>query len=161
MYATLPLIFSKMAKFSLPVIFVFFEMLLLEIIFSTSIQVSPSKGGETPPFVVTNILLQSPWVKTPLHSHCPWMNLPNNPWASQLWVKTCVTSGSYANLLPLRNFSQLSLSPWILLPECHQANCILNPIYGYSQVLSLSDLINLMQFPSFSPKYCYHIPRIT
>ena len=77
-----------MANFSLPVIFVFFEMLLLELNFSTSIQVSPSEGGEIPPFVVFNMLTpQARWVKTPLPSHCPWMNLPNNTWASQLWVK--------------------------------------------------------------------------
>ena len=98
-----------MANFSLPVIFVFFEMLLLEIIFSTSIQVSPLKGGEIPPFVVTNILLQSPWVKTPLHSHCPWMNLPNNPWASQLWVKT-----QFLSHCPWANFTQQLCHFWFI-----------------------------------------------
>jgi hypothetical protein len=78
-----------MANFFLPVIFVFFKMLLLEFNFSTSIQVSPSEGDEIHPFVVINMLtLQARWVKTPLLSHRPWLSLPNTPWVPQLWVKT-------------------------------------------------------------------------
>ena len=65
----LPLIFSKMANFSLPVNFVFFAMLLLKVSFSTSIQVSPSMGGETPPIVVITELR----VKSPPQSHFTWL----------------------------------------------------------------------------------------
>jgi hypothetical protein len=66
-FCELPLIFSKMANFSLPVNSVFFVMLLLEFISRTSIQVSPSMGGGIPPIVVTNIL-----------SHCPWLIISQN-----------------------------------------------------------------------------------
>ena len=54
-----------MSNFFLPVIFLFFEMLPLEFFSGTSIQVSPSMGGETLPIVVFKDLL----VKSPLLSH--------------------------------------------------------------------------------------------
>ena len=125
-----------MANSSLPVNVLFFAMLLLKVSFSTSIQVSPSMGGETPPIVVITELRvksppQLPLYVVDLHSNTwnflsnlgldkprPKLLLPVN-FCSQVTHVTSRLCAYGSSVLTLVDYSPIPHIPWYLNPSCH------------------------------------------
>ena len=84
-------------------------------------------GGEIPPIVVINI-----------PHHRPWLNQPNYPWVSHLWVKTPIPSHR----------------PWLILPNNPRESNFSSPTSSSNRV-AISQALVITIWAEF-PRPCHH-----